>query len=385
MTFEENNGAKILTPQDGQTVRIFSDFHAGIKPFAQATQIALGQLKNSGHINPEDFTVNLQQMIPYIQSWIPPEIVGEGGWVDHVIEAGDGISAFPHAKKDDAFLDQAFRNILGIMRISGINSEVRTFMPGNHTPFHIMPAELVDYLINSGMAAEKVKINLGNNESIASVRHGHEFDPRDSGDRSGFNNPVYTWLDGIWQMARRVMNLNRLPFNDPIVNALTTVMNAQHIARATTGLKSGDMAFDGHTHFATLIYDICQSSELIDPNNVLSTENILGLIRGHPMAQIIFLALRKLLPKVSGAGLIVPNEIGRRYYGNTGYRDANGIQTAIDLQIGQQVKLITMDINQMLGNQIWRVDDQAIEMQYQISLNQDETLQKAMDPGLIEV
>ncbi len=384
MTFEENNGAKILTPQDGQTVRIISDFHAGIKPFAEATQIALGQLNNSGQIIPEGFPGNLQQMIPYIQSWIPPNRVGTENFVDHVIEAGDGISGYPPARKEESRLDQGFRNLLEIMRISGINGKDRTFMPGNHTPFNIMPSELVSYLDNSGMAAEKVKIQLGNG-SIASVRHGHEFDPRDSGDRSGFNNPVYTWLDGIWQMARRVMNLNRLPYNDPIVNALTTVMNAHHIARATTGLKSGDMAFDGHTHFATLIYDICQSSELIDPKNVLSTENILGLIRGHPMAQVIFLALRKLLPKVSGAGLIVPNEIGRRYYGNTGYRDANGIQTAIDLQIGQQVKLITMDINQMLGNQIWRVDDQAIEMQYQISLNQDETLQKAMDPGLIEV
>lgn len=384
MTFEENNGAKILTPQDGQTVRIISDFHAGIKPFAQATQIALRQLNDYGQISPEGFPGNLQQMIPYIQSWIPPNRVGTENFVDHVIEAGDGISGYPPARKEESRLDQGFRNLLEIMRISGINGKDRTFMPGNHTPFNIMPSELVSYLDNSGMAAEKVKIQLGNG-SIASVRHGHEFDPRDSGDRSGFNNPVYTWLDGIWQMARRVMNLNRLPFNDPIVNALTTVMNAHHIARATTGLKSGDMAFDGHTHFATLIYDICQSSELIDPKNVLSTENILGLIRGHPMAQVIFLALRKLLPKASGADLIVPNEIGRRYYGNTGYRDANGIQTAIDLQIGQQVELITMDINQMLGNQIWRVDDQAIEMQYQISLNQEGIPQGIMDPGLIEV
>ena len=75
MTFEENNGAKILTPQDGQTVRIISDFHAGIKPFAQATQIALRQLNDYGQISPEGFPGNLQQMIPYINTFFVINVI----------------------------------------------------------------------------------------------------------------------------------------------------------------------------------------------------------------------------------------------------------------------------------------------------------------------
>lgn len=385
MTFEESNGAKILSPGIGDVFRVTSDYHADRRKLGLATEIAVHQLRERGRIFPESFPQYLLPVVPYIGTWILPSALdGKVEYIQHHVEAGDGISAFPISKKDQQYLDQSFQNLLEIMQISGINGDIRTFMPGNHTPFHIMPPALVDHLYNSGMAADKVKISLGNG-SIISVRHGHEFDPRKSGDKSGFNNPIYTWLDKVWQLARKTMNLNRLPYDEPINRALMAVMDAHHIVRATAGLGRGNGAIDGHTHFPYLSWEYFLYDNLIDPKDVLSERNILGIIDDHPIAKAVFLLLRKLLPTASGANLgKVNNETGI-FYGNTGHRDADGLQTAIDLHIGNEARLIVMDTNRMLNGEIWQIENPAFRIGYRVPLQLNQENHQVVKLSPIEV
>lgn len=377
------NGTKYITASPEDNIRALSDDHIPPSAFESLMQNTLTQLQGNGKFSVNDLPPNIRFGSPFVERLFPPNPAARKQKdICHQLMVGDMISAFPSSNGNAKHLTQGFNYLDKIIQINNLTGNDLTFFTGNHLLRSQIPQSLLEQLTTRGIIADKVTINYPSDPRKFSIQHGHEYDPRNSLGKSGYNNPIYTWFDHAWNRIRAAMGLNNLPFESNIVQALMLTLNSHQIASAVRGLNPGDVAICGHTHFPDLLSGDFLGISIPNPQNLMAKENLLEIIGDNKLAKGIFLVLRRLMPNITGTRVAIPSELPVTHV-NLGYRDTqkNEIQTGADIH-QNSISLIGFNPNKLENGDIWKQPGDNIKELLSVDLNK---IQEAKAVQAIEV
>lgn len=375
------NGTKYITASEGDVFRASSDDHIPPSIFESLMQNALNQLQNNGRFSVNYLPQNLRFGGPFVESFFPVDLATRAeGDIGQQFKVGDGVTGFPSPNGNAKHLTQGFNYLEKIIQINNLTGNDLTFFTGNHLLRSQIPQSLLEQLTTRGIIADKVTINYPSDPRKFSIQHGHEYDPRNSLGKSGYNNPIYTWFDHAWNRIRAAMGLNNLPFESNIVQALMLTLNSHQIASAVRGLNPGDVAICGHTHFPDLLSGDFLGISIPNPQNLMAKENLLEIIGDNKLAKGIFLVLRRLMPTITGTRVAIPTDLPVTHV-NLGYRDPQkgGIQTGADIH-QNSISLIGFNPQKLIDGEIWRRPGENVRELLRVDLNKpQESLFQAIE------
>jgi hypothetical protein len=224
---------------------------------------------------------------------------GPGVPVTHHYLNGDwGHLAPEHrsSRKHNAF---AMQTISDVICERGLTGAQLTLNPGNHSPIESIPPDQREQLINRGILVPSGHSILRTTGAVEfDIKHGHE----DDGTNRGIVGGNTHWMQELFRHGlntiRHATRTAYFPYNTPVMETISTIMDAFQQINAEADLPEGSWAVRSHTHFPKLSPP--HPGSLEEPENMMSLDYLHSLVTGNHFAQALLTTAARIAPELTG-------------------------------------------------------------------------------------
>jgi len=219
--------------------------------------------------------------------------------VTHQFLNGDWGDLAPEHIRSRKNNSLAMQTIADVIRERDLTGAQLTLIPGNHSPIESIPPDQREQLVNRGILVPSGHSILQTTGAVEfDIKHGHEDDGANRSVAGGNSYLIQDLFRHGLNTIRHATHTAYFPYNTPVMDTLSTIMDAFQQINAEADLPEGSWAVRSHTHFPKLSPPHPDNQE--EPENMMSLDYLHSLVTGNHLAQVLLTTAARIAPELTG-------------------------------------------------------------------------------------